>query len=209
MFKPAFAGLSDFHIEVLNMKNHYETLGVSPRASSQEIKSAYRRIAARTHPDTHPNDAAAIVAFKKANEAYTILANASRREQYDRARAPTASVPDLFLRRQGGREFLETVLPSAPAAYQRGADECLVLEAPPADGKMKLSFSKPGSEAIASFEVALPAEARSWLKLERCGAIGRNGGKNGDLYVCLLPNRSAPAKVQKKNKTTTRSGRRS
>jgi len=192
------------------MKNHYGTLGVSPKASSKEIKDAYRRIAAETHPDTHPNDAAAVAAFKKANEAYAVLSNAQRRELYDRAIAPVVSVHDLFLRRQSGREFLETVLPSAPAAYRRGADECFAQDMPPAvDGKIKLSFDKPNSNATVSCEIALPHEARAWLKLESCGAVGRNGGKNGDLYVFLLPTSLATTEIQKRRKTTTRSGRRS
>jgi curved DNA-binding protein CbpA len=189
------------------MNDHYKTLGVLPKANPKEIKEAYRRIVTGTHPDTHPGDAVANGEFLRATEAYGVLSNAQRREQYDRARAPTASVPDLFLRRQCGRDFLETVLPSAPAACQRGADECLVQDMPPAvDGKVKLTFNKSGSGAGVSYETALHCEARSWLRLDRCGAAGRNGGKNGDLYAFLLP---TTPKIQKRKKTTTMSGGRS
>ena len=170
------------------MKDHYGTLGVSPKAGPKEIKEAYRRIVTGTHPDTHPGDAVANGEFLRATEAYGILSNAQRRELYDKAIAPVVSIPDLFLRRNNGRDFLETVLPSAPAACQRGADECLVQDMPPAvDGKIKLTFNKSGSGAEISCEIMLPREARSWVRLDRCGAAGRNSGKNGDLYAFFLP----------------------
>jgi curved DNA-binding protein CbpA len=209
MFKLAPAGLSFFHIEVLNMKNYYGILGVSPKATPKEIKEAYRRIATMTHPDTHPDDAAAVHAFKRATEAYGVLSNAQRRELYDKAIAPVVSVSDLFLRRKSGRDFLETVLPSAPAAYQRGADEFLAQDMPPiVDGKIRLSFDKPNAKALVAYEIGLPREARSWLRLDRCGAVGKNGGENGDLYVFLLPVPPATTKTQKR-RTTTLSGRKS
>ncbi len=59
-------------------------LGVSRSASDQEIKSAYRKLAMECHPDRNPGDAAAEEKFKQASEAYAVLADASKRAQYDR-----------------------------------------------------------------------------------------------------------------------------
>ena len=49
--------------------DYYETLSVSPEASAEEIKKAYRRLALETHPDRNPGDARAEERFKKINEA--------------------------------------------------------------------------------------------------------------------------------------------
>jgi molecular chaperone DnaJ len=59
-------------------------LGVSRSATDHEIKSAYRRLAVRYHPDKNPNDATAEEKFKEAAEAYGVLADADQRRRYDR-----------------------------------------------------------------------------------------------------------------------------
>ena len=64
-------------------KNYYDILGVSKKASSDEIKSAYRRLAKQYHPDLHPGDAAAAEKFKEINEANEILSDAQKRAAYD------------------------------------------------------------------------------------------------------------------------------
>lgn len=64
-------------------KNYYDILGVSKTASSDEIKSAYRRLAKQYHPDFHPGDAAAAEKFKEINEANAVLSDDAKRKQYD------------------------------------------------------------------------------------------------------------------------------
>lgn len=64
-------------------KNYYDILGVSKKASSDEIKSAYRKLAKQYHPDLHPGDAAAAEKFKEINEANEILSDAQKRAAYD------------------------------------------------------------------------------------------------------------------------------
>jgi molecular chaperone DnaJ len=68
----------------MEKRDYYEILGVSRTASDQEIKSAYRRLAMRYHPDKNPNDASAEEKFKEAAEAYSVLADAEQRRRYDR-----------------------------------------------------------------------------------------------------------------------------
>jgi len=68
----------------MEKRDYYEILGVSRTASDQEIKSAYRRLAIRYHPDKNPNDASAEEKFKEAAEAYSVLADADQRRRYDR-----------------------------------------------------------------------------------------------------------------------------
>jgi molecular chaperone DnaJ len=68
----------------MSKRDYYEVLGVSRTASDQEIKSAYRRLAVRHHPDKNPNDASAEEKFKEAAEAYSVLADGEQRRRYDR-----------------------------------------------------------------------------------------------------------------------------
>jgi molecular chaperone DnaJ len=65
-------------------RDYYEVLGVGKTASQQEIKSAYRKIAVRYHPDKNPGDKAAEESFKEAAEAYAVLSDADKRGRYDR-----------------------------------------------------------------------------------------------------------------------------
>jgi len=65
-------------------RDYYEILGVSREASADDIKRAYRRMAMKYHPDRNPGDEQAESLFKEASEAYEVLSDPERREQYDR-----------------------------------------------------------------------------------------------------------------------------
>ena len=59
--------------------DYYETLGVSKSASKDEIKSAYRKLAMKYHPDRNPGDKSAEMKFKEASDAYQILSDPEKR----------------------------------------------------------------------------------------------------------------------------------
>lgn len=65
-------------------RDYYEVLGVARTGTEQEIKTAYRKLAHKHHPDKNPGDKAAEEAFKEANEAYEVLSNPEKRAMYDR-----------------------------------------------------------------------------------------------------------------------------
>jgi molecular chaperone DnaJ len=61
----------------------YKTLGVSKKATDEEIKKAYRKLARQYHPDRNPDDAAAEEKFKEISAAYDVLGDAEKRKEYD------------------------------------------------------------------------------------------------------------------------------
>src|SRR6266550_618175 len=67
----------------MSKRDYYEVLGVSRTATDQEMKSAYRRLAVKYHPDKNPGDASAEEKFKEAAEAYSVLADTNQRQRYD------------------------------------------------------------------------------------------------------------------------------
>ena len=64
-------------------RDYYDVLGVNKSASPSELKSAYRKLAVKYHPDKNPGDKAAEDKFKEASEAYGILSDKSKKENYD------------------------------------------------------------------------------------------------------------------------------
>ena len=64
-------------------RDYYEVLEVSRTSTDQEIKSAYRKIAMKEHPDRNPGDKAAEERFKEAAEAYSVLSDPEKRKRYD------------------------------------------------------------------------------------------------------------------------------
>ncbi|HEX8752302.1 MAG TPA: DnaJ domain-containing protein, partial [Solirubrobacterales bacterium] len=61
----------------------YKTLGVSKKASDEEIKKAYRKLARKYHPDRNPDDPQAEEKFKEISAAYDVLGDPEKRKEYD------------------------------------------------------------------------------------------------------------------------------
>jgi molecular chaperone DnaJ len=64
-------------------RDYYDVLGVNKSASPEELKSAYRKLAVKYHPDKNPGDKTAEDKFKEASEAYGVLSDKSKKESYD------------------------------------------------------------------------------------------------------------------------------
>ena len=65
-------------------KKYYDILGVSENASESEIKEAYRKLAFKWHPDRNRGNKEAETKMKEINEAYEVLGNPEKRQNYDR-----------------------------------------------------------------------------------------------------------------------------
>src|SRR5512136_1645202 len=66
-----------------NKRDYYDVLGVNRTASEDELKSAYRKLALKFHPDKNPGNKEAEEKFKEAAEAYEVLSDDNKRARYD------------------------------------------------------------------------------------------------------------------------------
>lgn len=94
----------------MEFRDYYKTLGVERKATEAQIKSAYRKLARKYHPDVNPNNKDAERQFKEINEAYQVLSDPEKRKKYDELGADWergASEDEVFRRyaQAGGPEF--------------------------------------------------------------------------------------------------------
>ncbi len=84
------------------IRDPYEVLGVSRSAGADEIKSAYRRLARKYHPDVNQNDAAAEEKFKEVGAAYAVLSDPERKSRFDQFGTTDDQASDPFAGANGG-----------------------------------------------------------------------------------------------------------
>jgi len=206
--------LRDFHF--MQFKDYYEVLGVKPDATDAAIKSAYRRLARKFHPDVSKVEGAE-EKFKGANEAYEALKDPAKRKAYDQLRARGYRPGEEFNpppnfndgqgfsghggENEGFSDFFESLFGNAggargrrPAGPRRGQDVRarvqIDLVTAYQGGKQRLTLRDQGGSERA-LEIKIPAGILSGqqIRLAGQGSPGAQGGPAGDLLleVELLP----------------------
>jgi len=192
--------------------DYYTILGIDNKATSKEIKSAYRKLARKFHPDLNPNDKDAKKKFQEINEANEVLSDPEKRKKYDQygkdwqhaeqfenskqpQEKPSGSQRRNYSGTQYGgnfSDFFESMFGGSAAAGRssqikfRGEDfnAELYLDLMAAYKTHKQTLTVNGK----NIRITIPAgiENGQTIKIAGHGGQGINGGPNGDLYITLL-----------------------
>jgi molecular chaperone DnaJ len=150
-------------------RDPYTVLGVDREASSDEIRSAYRRLARQYHPDLNPGDTEAEEKFKEASSAYAVLSDPEKRarfDQYGTAEEQPFTNPGDFLRDFGFGDIFEAFFGQATAGRRDPANQ------PGEDEEVSLQVSL--DEVLTGVEKEI-----QYRRMARCGTCGGNGARPG------------------------------
>ena len=188
------------------MKSPYDLLGVAPGATDDEIRSAYRKLAKKHHPDVNPGKPEAAETFKAIASAYAILSDTEKRARFDRGEidATGAEKPPerQFYRdfgtdgghaRYAGGGFDPDELEALMAAMRGGAQGRRAARGHDAQYTLTVSFLDAANGAVRrltlpdgrTLDVTIPAGHRDGqaLRLRGQGMPGHGGGPAGDAII--------------------------
>ena len=189
--------------------DYYKILGVDKTASQDDIKSAYRKLARKHHPDLNPNDKEAHKRFQQINEANEVLSDPEKRKKYDKYGKDWQHSEQFEKARQQHRPF------QGQAEYSYAGDEDTgafsdffsslfggagrssqtKFRGQDYNAELHLNLTdayKTHQQTITvnrkNIRITIPAgiENGQVIKLKGHGGPGRNGGPNGDLYITFM-----------------------
>ena len=154
------------------MRDPYDVLGVAKNASSKDIKSAFRKLAKKFHPDQNPDDAKAKDRFSEVNQAYEIVGDDEKRGQFDRGEIDAGGKPRFAdFRAAGGEDPF--------AAFRRAG-------AGRGPGGVRYEFRSSGAGGDSSFGDAGDIFSEIFGQQFRRGpAGGERAAPGGDVSVAL------------------------
>ncbi|MFA6128589.1 MAG: J domain-containing protein [Bacteroidales bacterium] len=192
--------------------DYYKILGLDKTAQPKDIKSAYRKLARKLHPDLNPNDKEAVRKFQQINEANEVLSDPEKRRKYDEYGKDWQHADEFKKARKqqeqssysgnarysgtqsGGdfSDFFESMFGGSPGggrnrqAKFRGEDYTAELHLDLIDAYTthKRTMTVNGK----NIRITIPAgiENGQTIKIPGHGGPGRNSGPNGDLYITFL-----------------------
>ncbi|MBQ8885104.1 MAG: molecular chaperone DnaJ [Clostridia bacterium] len=161
-------------------KNYYEILGVDKKASADEIKAAYRKLAKQYHPDLHPGDEKAAEKFKEVNEAHETLSDDQKRAAYDyELEHPGMGGFGGFGGGGGGGGFgdfsdiFSSIFGGGFGGFGGGGGAARSAVGEDIQKEMTLSFMDAAKGCTKTF---------SYMRNEPCAACKSTGAKNGTAY---------------------------
>ncbi len=197
--------------------DYYKVLGVSEKASDKEIKSAYRKLARKYHPDLNPNDPEAERKFKQVNEAHEVLSDPEKRKKYDQYGKDWQHAEEFEKARKaqqqaggygqytysGGSEsdfsdFFESMFGGFTSGRSRrsrgfrGQDYNASLELDLRD--VYRSHKRTLTVGEKNIRITIPAgiEDEQTIRIKGYGGAGINGGPDGDLYITFHLRNTSP-----------------
>jgi len=194
--------------------DYYKALGVDKKATQDEIKKAFRKLAVKYHPDRNPGDKSAEDKFKEINEAYAVLSDPQKKEKYDTFGSngfhQQYSQEDIFrnfdfgnvykdMGAGGGEDIFSRLFGGAFGGRggrggfrrgpQKGADlemETDVSFRDAAQGAEKLvAFRRNGKREELKVKIPAGVENGSKVRIAGRGGQGEEGGPAGDLYLLI------------------------
>ncbi len=198
----------------MEYKDYYKVLGVDKKATQDDIKKAYRKLAVKYHPDKNPGDKKSEEKFKEINEANDVLGDPAKRKKYEDLGENWQSYqqggfPNDFGQRKGRQQnrqqysseesqfsdFFESMFGNSGGGFSSGRggrSRATKGEDYQAETTITLEEAFHGT----SRQVSLPEqklnlklkpgiEEGQILRMKDKGGPGRNGGPNGDLFITI------------------------
>jgi len=179
-------------------KSLYETLGVSDKASADEIKKAYRKLARKYHPDVN-KDESAVEKFKEINAAYEVLSDTKKKDEYDMYGDQMFGGQNFhdFAQNQGGHVDLDDLLRNifgGGGGFGSGGFGGGAGQRSSADLDQRTNITVPFDVSInggkhnitisnESFDIKIPAGIKSGETLRVRGKGNTGMGQRGDLLI--------------------------
>ncbi len=186
--------------------DYYKTLGISKKATKDEIKKAYRKLARKYHPDVNPADKEAEKRFKEINEANEVLSHPENRAKYDEygkdwkhaeAFEKAKQQQQYNPRQQSGYqsssdEDFSDFFSSMFGGGQRGSGRSMQFRGQDFNAELSLSLEEVYQTHKRTLTVngknirlTIPAGVKNGqvIKIKKHGAEGINGGPRGDLNI--------------------------
>ena len=195
----------------MNPADYYQLLGLNKNATPEEIKRAYRKLAVKYHPDKNPGSKEAEDRFKEINEAYAVLSDPKKREEYDQMGSAgfreRFSREDIFRGFDVGDLFKDSGFGTDDifsrifgkgarggfgrgAMQQKGEDFSMELNLTFSEayhgGEKRVAFKRHGKREDLSVRVPAGVNTGAQLRITGKGGEGIGGGPTGDLYLNVV-----------------------